>query len=228
MMNDEFESRLSEVMSRVKAACNRADRDDSEVSVVAVAKKHSPAEVALAADLGLSVIGENRIQEAKAKIPLCSDSLEWHLIGHLQSNKVKDAVRLFSMIHSIDTVKILEAVNHECGSAGKVMPVCLQVNVSGEGSKYGFAPEDIPKVLQKCESLMNVDVTGLMTIPPFAPDPEDSRHHFAKLRSFRDGWRDSCGFDLPELSMGMSGDFGVAIEEGATMIRVGSTLFGKR
>lgn len=227
-MNDEFESRLDDVRGRIAAACERSGRNESEVTLVAVGKKHSPDEVSVAAGLGVTIIGENKIQEAKAKIPLCSDTLEWHFIGHLQSNKVKEAVRLFSMIHSVDSEKILMAINDESCEAGKVMPVCLQVNVSGESSKYGFSPSEIPAVLKKCESLMNVDVAGLMTMPPATADVETVRPYFRQLRELRDTWSIESSFPLTELSMGMSNDFEVAIEEGATLIRLGTLLFGGR
>ena len=138
------------------------------------------------------------------------------------------AVELFSMIHSVDSLRLLEIIDSACSDAGKVMPVCLQVNVSGEGSKSGLAPDDVLAVLEGAGSLYNVDVVGLMTIPPFTEEVDDARPHFVALRELRDKLRDASGFELPELSMGMSRDFEVAIEEGATWIRLGSILFGKR
>ena len=168
------------------------------------------------------------MQEARQKIPMCPGHLEWHLVGHLQTNKVKDAVRLFRMIHSVDSWKLLEAVDAASRAGGVTMPVCLEVNVSGERSKFGLAPESVPDVLERCNGLMNVEIAGLMTLPPFTEDPQEARPFFRRLRELRDQWRDRCGLPLQGLSMGMSHDFDVAVEEGATWIRVGTLLFGER
>lgn len=223
-----FAENLEVVRKRITAACDACGRSIDEVNLLAVGKKHGPDAMREAFDAGISVIGENRVQEARQKISLCPGGIEWHLIGHLQSNKVKLAVQLFSMIHSIDSLRLLEMVNTACAGAGKVMPVCLQVNISGEATKSGMEPDDVLTVLEGAQKLFNVDVVGLMTIPPFREDVEDARQYFAALRKLRDELRDVSGFDLPELSMGMSHDFEIAIEEGATWIRVGSALFGKR
>jgi pyridoxal phosphate enzyme (YggS family) len=176
----------------------------------------------------VTVFGENRIQEARQKIPLCPGHLEWHLVGHLQRNKVRDAISLFHMLHSIDSLRLLETVDRICGDVGKRLPVCLQVNVSGESSKFGMPPEAVEPTLEAAAGFMNVDVEGLMTIPPFTEDPEGARPVFRALRDLRDRTRDRTGVELEALSMGMSNDFDVAIEEGATWIRVGTLLFGER
>lgn len=223
-----FIDNLENVRQRIEAACVRCGRSCDSVNLLSVGKKHGPEVIMEAAEAGITVVGENRVQEARQKIPLCSSNLEWHLIGHLQSNKTRVAVELFSMIHSVDSLRLLAMIDAACGDAGKVMPVCLQVNVSGEGSKSGLAPDDVLSVLEGSGSLYNVDVVGLMTIPPFTEDPQDARPHFGALRELRDNLLDVSGFELPELSMGMSRDFEVAIEEGATWIRLGSILFGKR
>jgi PLP dependent protein len=220
--------RLEAVNARIAAACGRAGRDPSEVRLVAVAKSFGPDEVIEAAEAGVTVIGENRVQEARQKIPLCPGNLEWHMIGHLQSNKAREAVRLFRMIHSIDSWSLLETVNRACEEAGETLPVCIEVNVSGEGSKFGVAPDAMPEVLERCRGLINLDVAGLMTIPPAAEDPEFARPFFRRLRERRDAWRRETGFELAELSMGMSHDLEVAVEEGATWVRVGRALFGAR
>lgn len=224
----EFGERLERVRERVQKACEKAGRDPGEVKLLAVAKTFGTEAVAEAVESGISVIGESRVQEAKQKIPLCSSRIEWHMVGHLQRNKVSDAVSLFRMIHSVDSYKLLEAVNRACDIAGCVMPVCLEVNVSGESSKSGLAPEDGSRVLDQSRVLMNVEIAGLMTIPPFTEDPEGARPFFKRLRELRDEWRRCCDLRLDELSMGMSHDFEVAIEEGATWIRLGSALFGPR
>jgi pyridoxal phosphate enzyme (YggS family) len=150
------------------------------------------------------------------------------MIGHIQRNKARDVVRLFSYVHAVDSVRLLEALDAAAAEAGKTLPVLLEVNVSGEGSKFGLAPDEVPAALERCASLMNLDVSGLMTIPPFTPETEAARPHFARLRALRDTWREATGFPLDELSMGMSHDFEVAIEEGATWIRLGTILFGDR
>lgn len=213
-------------MARVAEAAGRAGRDADEVRLLAVTKKVPPETIAEAADCGLDVFGENRVQEARQKIPLCPGHLEWHMIGHLQRNKVRDAVQCFSMIHSVDSLRLLEALNRVCGEAGKDMPLCIEVNVSGESSKYGLAPDGVPPLLARCREFPQVSIVGLMTMPPFTEDPADARPYFRKLRELRDTWQETCDIDLPELSMGMSRDFEVAVEEGATWIRLGTVLFG--
>ena len=225
---DGFAERLATVEGRIEAACDRSGRQADDVTIVAVAKTVGPDAVTAASECGQIVIGENRVQEAMQKIPLCPGHLEWHMVGHLQRNKVGAAVGLFSMIHSVDSLSLLESLNEACGVAGITLPVCLQVNVSGEGSKFGMAPEEGPAMLDRCGGFMNLDVVGLMTIPPFTADPEDARPFFRKLREYRDAWRESSGFPLEHLSMGMSGDFEVAVEEGSTMVRLGASLFGTR
>ena len=225
---DDFAGRLRDVRRRIAAACERAGRDVNDVNILPVGKKHGPERIAELVAAGLTVCGENRVQEAQHKIPLCSGELEWHMIGHLQRNKVRAATAIFSMIHSIDSAGLAEAVDGACGEGGKTLPVCLQVNVSGERSKSGMAPEETQGVLDRCRRLMNIDVVGLMTIPPFSADPREAAPFFAQLRALRDQLRESTGFPLENLSMGMSNDFEVAIEEGATWVRLGSVLFGRR
>jgi len=223
-----FQTRLEHVQKRIDAACQRAGRQPYQVTMLAVSKTFGPDDVAEAAGCGLTVFGESKVQEARQKIPLCSGNLEWHMIGHLQRNKVKDAVQLFRMIHAVDSLRLLETINSVSQDAGVTMPVCLEVNVSGEGSKYGMKPEDVLTVLESATRLMNVNVTGMMTIPPFTSEPEGARIFFRTLRELRDKCREKSGFPLEQLSMGMSHDFEIAIEEGATFIRLGSILFGER
>jgi len=227
-MDELIENRLNQVTTRIRDACRRVRRDPDEVQLLVVSKTHGPERVREVADCGVMVFGENRVQEAKQKIPNCAGNLSWHMVGHLQTNKVRDAVRLFQMIHAVDSLKLLMAINASCEMNGIVMPVCLEVNVSGESSKFGLVPELVPEILHAANRFMNVDVVGLMTIPPIAEDPEKVRPYFKKLRELRDKWRDKTDFMLPELSMGMSHDFEIAIEEGATWIRLGTVIFGKR
>lgn len=223
-----FQERLATVEDRIAAACSRAGRARDSVLMVAVTKTFGPDAVGEAVAAGLTVFGENRVQEAAQKIPQCAGRLEWHMIGHLQRNKVRLIPGLFRMVHSVDSIRLAEALNQVCEEAGVRMPVLVEVNVSGEGSKFGIAPAEVPSLLERCAGLSMLEVRGLMTIPPFNPEAEKSRPFFRRLRELRDGWARDTGFALEELSMGMSGDFEIAIEEGATLIRLGSVLFGDR
>ncbi len=216
---------LEAVEVRIAEACRKAGRSRDEVKLIAVSKKKPAEAVCEAAAAGQILFGENRIQEAQAKISLCPNHLHWHLIGHLQSNKAKIAANLFRMIHSVDSEKLLRALDEYVATP---LPVLVQVNVSGEGSKSGCAPEEAAALIEAANACSQVEVHGLMTIPPFTPDPEKARVHFAALRELRDRLQDETGTPLPELSMGMSHEFAIAIEEGATFVRVGSDIFGMR
>jgi len=195
---------------------------------LAVSKTRPPDVVSAAADLGLLVFGENKVQEAKAKIPLCPGKLRWHFIGHLQSNKCRDAVQLFQMIQSVDRLSLAQEINKRAVEAGKTMPVLLEVNLAGEASKSGYAPKQLLAEVTEINALPRLEIHGLMTVPPWTPDAETSRPHFRKLRELKEECEQKLGAPLPHLSMGMSGDFEVAIEEGATMVRIGTALFGPR
>jgi pyridoxal phosphate enzyme (YggS family) len=217
---------LESVEARIAAACQTAGRKRDEVKLVAVSKT-KPAEAVLeAVEAGQILFGENKVQESQAKIPLCPGHLQWHLIGHLQSNKARVAASgLFRMIHSVDSEKLLRALDEY---AAVPLPVLIQVNISGEGSKEGCTPEDAVALIEAANQCSKVEVHGLMTIPPFTPDPEKARIHFSNLRKLRDRLQQETGTPLPELSMGMSHDFEIAIEEGSTFVRIGSEIFGKR
>ena len=217
---------LAAVEDRIAAAAVRAGRDPAGVRLVSVTKTFGPEAVTEAIRAGASLLGENRVQEAAAKIPLCP-SAEWHLIGHLQGNKVRRALALFSTFHSVDTVKLLEEIAAASDESGRRPDLLLEVNVAGEASKFGFRPADVADALRAASSL-GLSVTGLMTVPPFRPEPEAVRPAFRALRELRDRLQDETGCGLPELSMGMSHDFEVAIEEGATFVRVGTAIFGSR
>lgn len=224
-MNKIFSERLERVEQRIAAACLDAGRDRSEVQLLAVSKTKPPDAVREAVDAGLRLFGENKVQEAQAKIPLCPSGLEWHLIGHLQSNKARLAANLFQMIHSVDSLKLLQALDTH---AGTTLPVLLQVNVSGEASKSGMPLDEVAGVIEAANRMQKIEVHGLMTIPPFTADPEKARVHFAALRELRDRLQDETGTPLPELSMGMSHDLEIAIDEGSTWVRIGTDLFGSR
>ncbi|MEI6167237.1 MAG: YggS family pyridoxal phosphate-dependent enzyme [bacterium] len=227
-MSSELKNRYDDIVRRMQAACGRAGRDPASVQLMAVSKTQHPDDIAAVAALGVETFGENRVQEAHGKISLCPGRLHWHLIGHLQSNKAREAARLFEMIHSVDSVRMLETLDRVAGEEGRSLPVCLEVNVSGERSKFGMAPEHVAGALEAANRLFRVKVVGLMTIPPAAEDPQEARPFFRALRELRDRMQGESGVMMPELSMGMSQDFEVAIEEGATWIRVGSLLFGPR
>lgn len=228
-MNDStIKERVDAITNRINAACERCGRDPAEVEVVAVSKTHPPEIIREAADCGLTVFGESRVQEARAKIPECPGHLTWHLVGHLQSNKVRPAVELFDVVHSIDSKKLLGLVDETAKSAGKVINVYLQINVAGESTKYGLSPEDAPAVLEDASSRYNVNLCGLMTIPPLSDNLEKTSQYFKGLRELRDTWQESLGFSIDRLSMGMTHDFELAIEEGATTVRIGTAIFGKR
>ena len=217
---------LETIEKRICAACGKAGRARDEVKLIAVSKLKPFEAVLEAAEAGQILFGENRVQEAQTKIPMCPPNLHWHLIGHLQSNKAKIAASgLFRMIHSVDSEKLLLALDEH---AAVPLPVLIQVNVSGEGSKSGCAPEEAAALIEAANRCSQVEVHGLMTIPPFTPDPEKARAHFSNLRKLRDELQETTGTPLPELSMGMSNDFEIAIEEGATFVRVGTDIFGGR
>lgn len=224
-MAGSFAERLDKIEQRISAACEKAGRLRDDVTLLAVSKTKPPEAVEEAAACGLRLFGENKVQEAQAKIPQCPSGLEWHLIGHLQSNKAKVAANLFQMIHSVDSLKLLQALD---AHAEMALPVLLQVNVSGEAAKSGMSPGDVAAVVEAANQMSKIEVHGLMTIPPFTPDPEKARGHFIALRALRDRVQEEMGTPLPELSMGMSHDLEIAIEEGSTWIRIGTDLFGAR
>jgi hypothetical protein len=219
---------LNNVQQRVAAACARAGRDPSSVTLVTVSKGHPADVVRAAADLGVSLFGENRVQEAKIKISQCPSRLQWHLIGHLQSNKCRDAVHFFAMIQSVDSLSLAREINKFAEKSAKTMPVLLEINVAGESSKFGYSPEKVLLEFMEINALPKLEVHGLMTVAPWAQEAEKVRPVFRRLAELKKQCEDILGAPLPHLSMGMSGDFEVAVEEGATMIRLGSAVLGPR
>lgn len=219
---------LNSIQQRIMAACARTRRDPASVTIVAVAKGHPPDAVRAAADLGLMLFGENKVQEARAKIPLCPGKLRWHMIGHLQTNKVRDAVELFEMIQSVDSLRLAQELDTRAEQESKRMPVLLEVNVAGEARKFGYRPEQLLAELAQINSLRRLEIHGLMTMAPWTTEPEKARPIFRQLRELKERCEQALGAPLSHLSMGMSGDFEVAIEEGATMVRIGTALFGPR
>ena len=223
-----FAENLHSIQQRLAAACGRAGRAVSSVTLLAVSKSHPPETIHAAVAAGQWLFGENKIQEAKAKIPLGPGKARWQFIGHLQSNKVRDAVELFELIQGVDSLAVAQEISKRAEQAGKTMPILVEVNVAGEGSKFGYAPERLLAELNALSALPRLEIRGLMAIPPYAPEAEKSRPYFQKLRELKTQAKQALGLALPELSMGMSGDFEIAIEEGATMVRVGTALFGER
>ena len=225
----DLEEILAEVRGKIAAACARAGRDPAEVEIVAVTKTHGAETVDEAWRAGLGVVGENKVQEAAWKKPASASGPSWHLIGHLQSNKVRKALELFDVIHSVDSAKLADRINAVADEIGALPRVLLEVNVSGESSKSGMKPEEVRGALEHIAAhCPRVTVEGLMTMAPFSENPEDARPHFRRLRELRDKMQDALGVVLPRLSMGMSGDYEVAVEEGATWVRLGTVLFGER
>jgi pyridoxal phosphate enzyme (YggS family) len=216
---EDIRANLERVRERIAQAARRAGRRPEDVLLIAVSKTFSAERVGEAIAAGVSALGENRVQEAKEKIRTLGHPVPWHLIGTLQTNKVKDALALFDLIQSVDRLDLARELDRR---ATKQVDVLLEVNVAGEASKGGFAPADLKPALEAIAELPHLRVRGLMTIPPPVTDPEDARPSFRRLRELRD----ETG--LAELSMGMSADFEVAVEEGATMVRVGSAIFGAR
>jgi pyridoxal phosphate enzyme (YggS family) len=218
------------ITDRMALAAQRSGRDPSAVKLIAVTKTVDIERIREAVAAGASALGENRVQEAREKIEKLGSLASWHLIGHLQSNKAKYAVKLFALIHSIDSFELAQEVDKQAAKIGKIQDVLIEVNISGEKSKGGVPTDNAPDLVRKTAALKNISVKGLMTMPPFFNNPEEARPYFKQLRDL------SAQIDLDkipnvsmkELSMGMSGDFEVAVEEGATMVRVGSAIFGGR
>ena len=220
-----------QVKRRIIDAAKRVGRDPSDIRLLAVTKEQSDVIVAEGIQAGMTLFGENKVQEAMDKIEAIGRTgLEWHFIGRLQKNKVKFVFDFFDLIHSVDSLSLAEAIHKKAQKIGFCMPILLQINISGEESKLGMDPLDLPKEIERVAKLEGVKIKGLMTIPPYTSDPENSRPYYARLRELRN----TCSklavprMGLDELSMGMSNDYEVAIEEGATLVRVGTGLFGPR
>lgn len=233
----ELRERIARVRETIAAAARRASRNPDEVTLVAVSKTVDAERIATAIRTGLRCFGENRVQEAAEKLPVLQSllssekrsGLSWHLIGHLQTNKARLATGLFTMIESVDSVRLAAVLSRLAVERGQLVPVLLEVNVGHEASKGGFAPEELPTVFAELLALPMLEVRGLMTVAPIVAEPEEARSYFRTLRALRDRLaREHPRATLPELSMGMSGDYPVAIEEGATLVRVGRAIFGER
>lgn len=219
---------LQSIRDRMNDASRRAGRNPGDVELLAVSKTFPVEAIQAAVNAGQVLFGENRVQEALAKIPQLPSKLRWHLIGHLQSNKVRKILPMVDAIESIDSLDLARDVNRIAGELGLFPKVYLEVNVGAEASKFGFSPSALPGQLESLYALDRLEIQGLMCVPPFDPEAEKSRRYFVLLRELRDRLQTQGGAPLPGLSMGMSHDFEVAIEEGATLVRVGSAIFGSR
>jgi PLP dependent protein len=224
---DTISTRLQQVRERIAAAARRSGRRTEEVTLVAVSKTMPLSVVADAVAAGANVLGENRVQEAHQKVAALAGQAVWHLIGHLQSNKAKLAVELFSRIHSLDSIRLAGEMERHAAASGKTVRCLIEVNVGDEVQKSGAAQAEVRRILEAVGRCPHLFVDGLMAIPPFLPEAEAVRPYFRRLREIRDEL-ERDGFSLPELSMGMSHDFEAAIEEGATLVRIGTAIFGPR
>lgn len=219
---------LERVHEQIAGAAAKAGRDVKDVELVAITKTHPAEKVREAVEVGQTLFGESRVQEARAKIPELSSNIRWHFVGHLQKNKVRQALPLFEMIHSVDSLALAQDINRIAEDEGLYPRVLLEVNVAGEGSKFGFAPDDLREQMKALLALARLSIEGLMCIPPLAVGSEDSRKFFVEVRELRDSLEKEFNMKLPELSMGMTQDFPIGIEEGATLVRVGTAIFGER
>jgi len=219
---------LERVREQIAQAAARVGRVAEEIELVAIAKTHPAEKVREAIETGQTLFGESRVQEARAKIPELPSNLRWHFVGHLQKNKIRHALPLFEMIHSVDSLGLAQDINRIAEEDGMHPRVLLEVNVAGEGSKFGFKSETLRAEMESLLALPRLSILGLMTIPLLAEEAEASRKYFVQLRKMRDRLQAEFRVDLAQLSMGMTQDFPVAIEEGATLVRVGTAIFGQR
>lgn len=219
---------LERVREQIAQAAAKAGRAVEDIELVAITKTHPVEKVREAIDAGQTLFGESRVQEARAKIPELPSNTRWHFVGHLQKNKIRHALPLFEMIHSVDSLVLAQDIDRIAEEEGLHPRVLLEVNMAGEGSKFGFSSEKLHDQMEELLALPRLSILGLMTIPPFAEEAEESRKYFAQLRELRDRLQTEFRVDLAQLSMGMTQDFPVAIEEGATLVRVGTAIFGER
>jgi len=223
-----FAENLERVREQIAMAAKKSGRSMDDIELVAVTKTHDADRVREAVEAGQQLFGESKVQEARVKIPELPSNLRWHFIGHLQKNKIRHALPLFEMFHGIDSLDLAQDMNRIGDEAGIRPRILLEVNVAGEGSKFGFKPDNLRSQMESLLSLPTLTIEGLMTIPPLAPEAEASRQFFVQLRELRDSLEKEFRVQLPCLSMGMTSDFPVAVEEGATLVRVGTAIFGER
>lgn len=229
-MEIDIAANISAIKHRIAAAAARSGRDPDSIKLLAVTKTVSPSYVNQAIDAGIFMFGENYVQEAKEKIAMIKKDVQWHMIGHLQTNKAKYAVKLFDYIHSVDRIDLAVELDKKAGQIDRRINILIEVNVSGEKTKNGIPADAAITLINDISILQNIAVRGLMTMAPYSANPEDARPYFRALRNLRDSIisKGITGTHLEELSMGMTDDFEVAIEEGATIIRIGRAIFGER
>jgi len=219
---------LERVRGQITTAAAKAGRSTSDIELVAITKTHPAEKVREAVDAGHTLFGESRVQEARAKIPELPSNLRWHFVGHLQKNKVRHALPLFELFHGVDSLALAQEMNRIADEEGRHPGVLLEVNVAEQGSKFGFKAETLRVEMESLLALPRLSIEGLMCIPPLADEPEASRTFFVRLRELRDSLEKEFDLRLPRLSMGMTQDFWIAVEEGATLVRVGTAIFGER
>jgi PLP dependent protein len=219
---------LERVRQQIAQAATKAGRAVDEIELVAISKTHGAEKVHAAFDAGQTLFGESRVQEARLKIPELPSAIRWQFVGHLQKNKIRHALPLFELIHSVDSLALAQEMNRIAEEEGLHLRVLLEVNVAGEGSKFGFPPGTLREQMETLLALPRLSIEGLMTIPPLAEEPEASRKFFVQLRELRGALEKEFNMKLPHLSMGMTSDFPIAVEEGATLVRVGTAIFGER
>ncbi|MBI1742565.1 YggS family pyridoxal phosphate-dependent enzyme [Candidatus Acetothermia bacterium] len=218
---------IAEIRERIARACERSGRSPSEIQILAATKTRSVEEILIAAEAGIAFVGENTVQEAKTKFSQLSASLEKHLIGHLQTNKVKPALELFDLIQSVDSLKLAQEIEKRAAQANKMVPVLIEVNVGGEASKFGIVPQETRALVEQITPLSHVHIQGLMAVAPYA-SLEEVRSHFRRMRELFELLRELANVEMKWLSMGMSHDYEVAIKEGANLVRLGTAIFGLR
>ncbi len=231
MANNTIKSRLDAVTDAIREAAMSCDRDPSEIGLVAISKKKPPEMITQAHEVGVTVFGENYIQEARDKYDELSElGVFWHFTGKLQSNKAKYAVKIFELIHSVDSIKLAREINKQAKKIDKIQDILIQINISGEDTKSGTTLDEAASLVEEASALTNVRVKGLMTLPSNFADPEGSRPSFRAIRELKDKINQNLDKDslLTELSMGMTGDYKIAIQEGATLVRIGTAIFGPR
>jgi pyridoxal phosphate enzyme (YggS family) len=219
---------LERVLAQISDAARKARRSSNDVQLVAISKTHDADKIRAVHDAGQLIFGESRVQEARAKIPELPSSLRWHFVGNLQKNKIRHALPLFELVHSVNSLALARDMNRIAEEEGLHPRVLLEVNVAGEGTKFGFQPDKLRQDMEALLALPRLSIEGLMTIPPLAEQAEGSRKYFVQLRELRDSLQNEFDVKLPHLSMGMTQDFSIGIEEGATLVRVGTAIFGER
>ena len=219
---------LNRVREQMSTAAAKSGRTSNDVELVAITKTHPADSVREAIEAGQILFGESRIQEARVKIPELPSNCRWHFVGHLQKNKIRHALPLFEIFHGIDSLQLARDINRIAEEEGLYPRILLEVNVAGEGSKFGFAPDGLGQQMEGLLALPRLSIEGLMCIPPVAMESEDSRKFFVQVRELRDSLEEEFSLKLPQLSMGMTQDFLIGIEEGATLVRVGTAIFGDR